>query len=231
MSQSPSPSIFIAASDTGAGKTHVTALLTRALRRRGAAVRALKPVGCGRGRGHMNGDVRRLLRAQGMDASQAREINLYDFAAAAAPQHAAAAEGMFLEPGKLLDWCARNRRRGCLTLIEGVGGLMVPLAPGFLVSDWLSALSPPLRVLLVVRARLGGINHALLTLDKLVRLQHPPSWIVVNDADGGGGTVLQQHLDILASRLPAATRLLVLPHQMRPSAAPLKPLLTDLLPP
>ena len=203
-------SIFVTATDTDAGKSFVTAGLTRALLAAGYDACALKPVSCGHQEGALNGDVAALLAAQGMQEGQAGDINLYDFAAYAAPLVAARAEGLQVDASELSDWCRQRMGSHALSMIEGVGGLMVPLAEGLLVSDWLESL-PQARVLLVVRVRLGGINQALLSLDKLQRMGRAPDWVVVNAADAQGDEMMQDHCDAIAPYLGEDSRLMRLP--------------------
>jgi len=222
--------VFITASDTDAGKTFVTAALTRALAKAGLNVGAFKPVCCGSAPGRRNPDIKALLQAQGMDDTQADAVNLYDFVASAAPEQAAAKEGGRIAPEGLVQWCAARARSHDVALIEGVGGLMVPLTDRFLVSDWLSAM-PDSVVILIVRARLGGINHALLSLDKLHRMGREPAWVVINDADNTGGQMLRRHAEAIAPRLKSGTRLLSLSHQPDATyaaiASQLQPLIAD----
>jgi len=204
--------IFITASDTDAGKTYVAAGLTRALMRRHIRVRTLKPVCCGRAPGTMNADVRALLEAQGWPPDRAHRICRHDFPDFAAPAQAAARAGEAIQPEELVRWCNKAAGDAELALIEGVGGLMVPLAPRWLVADWLAAM-PDCRVLLVARACLGGINHALLTLKALDAMSRPPDWVVINDADAAGQDMPESMARALHSFLPAGTRLLALSHQ------------------
>jgi len=204
-------SVFMTATDTDAGKTFVTASLARALAATDLKTCALKPVCCGRSAGQMNPDIKALLHAQGLPDMQANTINLYDFVAAAAPGQAAEKEGRRIEPEKLLQWCAARTMEQDVTLIEGVGGLMVPLANSFLVSDWLAAM-PDCVVVLVVRARLGGINHALLSLKHLQQMGREPAWVVLNDADGSGHDMIVRHEEAISPFLSARTQQLSLPH-------------------
>lgn len=166
---------FVTATDTGAGKTWVTAALARAVRAAGLKPVVLKPVVCGIEHGRYT-DLDRLADAAGVAPPEV--INRYRFALPASPDRAAAAEGARIEPGELVDWC-RHRAKGPCALVEGVGGLMVPLAPGFRVLEWLRAL-PELRPLVVVGARLGAINHALLTLAVLEANGRPAEAVIVN---------------------------------------------------
>jgi dethiobiotin synthetase len=205
--------IFVTGTDTGAGKTYVTTALVHALREAGKDAVALKPVACGHEENTVNSDVSALLRAQGLPDEAAREINLYSFHAPLAPSQAAAREGLHIDRNRLIDWCREKSACHAMCLVEGVGGLMVPLAEDYLVSDWLLDL-PDFEVLLVVRARLGGINHALLTLDKLNRMGRPPRWVIINDADGVGRDMVQMHQDALEARMTTIDSQICLPYGM-----------------
>lgn len=203
--------LFITATDTDAGKSFVTLSLFKAMRELGEPTLALKPVACGHDGEGISPDVDILLRAQGMTSGEAGRINLYDFAAALAPSQAAAMEGVRIDERQLVDWCRARMQGPEHCLFEGVGGLMVPLHPRFLVSGWLAAM-PELAVLLVVRARLGGINHALLTLEKLHAMERAPRWVVINDADGIGSAMVERHAQAMAPYLEPGCRLSLLPH-------------------
>lgn len=218
-------SVFVTATDTDAGKTFVTASLVRAFREKGLNTCALKPVCCGRAAGKMNPDIKTLLAVQGLPDTQAAAINLFDFAAAAAPSQAAAEEGRNIDPETLVCWCHARAKEHDITLIEGVGGLMVPLADHFLVSDWLAAM-PDCLVLLVVRTRLGGINHALLTLKQLQGMGRNPAWVVLNDADESGHAMLSRHAEALSPVLSPYTQQLSLPHLPQVNYASLQSLAT-----
>jgi len=190
--------IFITATDTDAGKTYVTASLLRALKKTGRDVIGLKPIASGSEGAAISSDVAALLKAQDLPDSAAPSINLYSFNAALAPSQAAAKEDQHIDPQTLLAWCEEQSKGHDISLIEGVGGLMVPLAENYLVCDWLDDM-PDCEVLLVVRARLGGINHALLTLDKLQRMGRAPRWIFINDADHVGQDMLEKHKQALTA--------------------------------
>lgn len=211
-------SIFVTATDTDAGKSFLTAALSRALLAAGCDVLAVKPVCCGRSDTEINIDVAALLSAQGMDETQAAGINLYDFAAYAAPLFAAGSSDECVDPVRLVEWCQECSNGHALTLIEGVGGLMVPMAEGFLLSDWVEEL-PEAQVLLVVRARLGGINQALLSLDKLQRMGRNPDWVVVNAADGADEAMLEQHCAAIAPYMDDTSSLHCLPWLPDPAQA------------
>jgi len=180
-----SKAVFITATDTDAGKTWVTSQLTHALLKQRANVKALKPIACGLNANGDNDDVHTLLKVQ--DLKLAADINLHTFAEPAAPSIAAAAEGKYIHPNDLVTWCQQHSHHADICLIEAIGGLMVPITPNYLVSDWLLAM-PNMPVILVVRAKLGCINHALLSMSHLSHIGRKPTWIIINNSDGKQNT-------------------------------------------
>ena len=142
---------FITATDTGVGKTIVTAGLAASLRARGLDVAVFKPVQSGALADDPAGDAALL----GADC-------VYSFAAPLAPLVAARAEGKTIELEPILARARVLAREHELLLVEGAGGLLVPLAPGLDMADLAAALGLPLIV--VARAGLGTVNHTLLTI-------------------------------------------------------------------
>jgi len=169
--------ILITGTDTGVGKTWLTVQAIRSLLQAGIRARAFKPIACGIDPAGQYEDIQCLLAAQGIDDASA--INLYRFAAAAAPAQAATAENEQVDIVRLTHWCREACSPFDVSLIEGVGGLMVPLTDTYLVSEWLSDM-PDCDVWLVVGCRLGAINHTLLTLSALHALGRPPTHIFLN---------------------------------------------------
>jgi len=150
---------FITATDTGVGKTFVTAGLTRALRALGRDAVAMKPIASGFEQG-LNEDLAELAAAAGRDLSPA-DLNTYGFEPAIAPHRAAELAGQTIELAPMLAAWQRVSARHGDVLVEGVGGFSVPLSPTLMLGDLARALGLPL--LLVVGVRLGCINHALLS--------------------------------------------------------------------
>lgn len=152
--------ILVSGSDTGVGKTRVTGLLARRLAAGGARVRLLKPVESGRAPGEP-GDAELAATAAGLPGEAARTT--LRFAAPLAPRAAAQAEG------RELDWEtlaaeARATPECDWLLVEGAGGLAVPLADdGRDWADFAVEIGAD-AVVLVVPDRLGAINQARLTL-------------------------------------------------------------------
>ena len=157
--------VLVSGSDTGAGKTRVTSALARLLREGGASVRILKPVESGRATdadgSAAPGDALFAARAAGLPDEAARTP--LRFAAPLAPLAAAAAEGRALVWDELLAG-ARDTPACDWLLIEGAGGLAVPLAAdGRDWADYAAELAVD-AVVLVVPDRLGAINQARLAL-------------------------------------------------------------------
>jgi dethiobiotin synthetase len=150
--------IFITGTDTGVGKTVVTALLLCYLREVGCNALAIKPFCSG-----SRADAR-LLRSLQNNFLTLDEINPFFFRQPVAP---AVAGGQ--RKAIPLDTVLRKIRavgRLCdVLLVEGIGGLLVPLGKNYTVADLISRLHCP--TLIVCRNRLGTINHALLTVEAL----------------------------------------------------------------
>ena len=196
--------LFVTGTDTGAGKTAVACALARAARRAGARVRVLKPIetGCARGAdGSLEAaDALALAAAAGDDAPLER-LCTYRLELPAAPEAAAAAEGVSLDLTRIADAFALARKDADLVIVEGAGGLLVPIAPRLDMAGLAARLDLP--VVVVARAALGTINHTLLTLEAArarglrvlgVAISHTTA--VHSDAD-------RRNLALLLARLPA----------------------------
>jgi dethiobiotin synthetase len=150
--------LFVTGTDTEVGKTVVAAALCAALIERGASVAAFKPAVTGLDEPpapEWPRDHELLGQATGQSPS---DVAPYLFGPPVSPHYAAELAGSAIEPPVLLQ-AARQHE---LLIAEGVGGLMVPLTPGYLVRDLAVDLGLPLVV--VARTGLGTINHTLLTL-------------------------------------------------------------------
>jgi len=202
-----SRSIFITATDTGAGKTWVTANLLKLLLAQGESAQALKPIASGVQATGVNEDVQLL-----MDVGKTSEkaINFHTFQTPVAPALAGQKEACPLSPEKLLAWITQRETEKQITLIEGVGGLMAPLVlheQQWLVSDWLQAM-PHVEVMLVIPLRLGCMSQALVHCAYLASIQRAPKWIVFNDLENkqiGAETVctISPYLSHIFDKMPS----------------------------
>lgn len=166
--------LFVAGAGTDVGKTYVAALLVRRLRAAGRPVVAVKPVASGvpawNAPAFAASDTGVLLAAQGLALTQANAdgCSPWRYAAAVAPDAAAALEGRTLALAELVAFHAHVRARApadATVVVEGVGGLMSPVASDALGLHWLQALGCP--ALLVAGSYLGAISHALTARETL----------------------------------------------------------------
>lgn len=155
--------VFIAGTDTGIGKTHAACSLLQALCEAGYSACGMKPVASGclaTPDGLRNDDALALLAAGSAPVPYA-QINPIALREPLAPHLAAAHEGVTISLTPLrraFEQLSAGHQR---VVVEGVGGWLVPLAPGLSAADL--ALQWSLPVILVVGLRLGCINHALLS--------------------------------------------------------------------
>ncbi len=155
--------VFITGTDTGIGKTLVSAALLAALNRSGRRAVGMKPVASGcepAAVGPRNADAD-LLIAHSAGSPDYHAVNPYALADAIAPHLAAAAAGSEIRLDPILaGFAALSTNADCI-IVEGVGGWAVPLSPALMQADLARALKLP--VIFVVGLRLGCINHALLS--------------------------------------------------------------------
>ena len=197
------PGLFVTATGTEAGKTFVTCGLIRAARRAGQPVVALKPVLTGYApRDACDSDAGRLLAARGdaVDDAAIAAISPWRYAAPLSPDMAAAAEGRDapgLDP--VAAFCRAALVPDRLTLIEGIGGLMVPLDRRHTILDLLADLALP--ILLVSPTALGAISHALTAVAALAGRGLAPALLLLVESEGA--TVpIDATRDTLAAHCP-----------------------------
>lgn len=155
--------LFVTGTDTGVGKTVVSLALMALLQGKGYTVAAMKPVasGCTRDRGRLVNDDACRLRLQADLALPYDDVNPYAFEPAIAPHLAAAEVARCIDLEVIAEAHSRLAARADCTLVEGVGGWLVPLNAHQTVADLALRLGLP--VVLVVGIRLGCLNHALLS--------------------------------------------------------------------
>ncbi len=204
--------LFVTATGTDIGKTFVTAGLIRALTRAGRTVDAAKPVISGFSMETVAAsDTGALLAAMGrtLSADEIGGISPWRFTAPLSPDMAAEAEGKAIDFDAVV---ADSRRRIAATadvlLIEGVGGIMVPLDDRRTVLDWMETLALP--VLLVAGSYLGTISHTLSAVDVLTRRGLKIAALVVSETEGS--TVgMEPTIATLRRFVPADIDILALP--------------------
>ena len=177
---------FVTATGTDIGKTFVAAGLLRALREQKKVVAAIKPVisGFDPARARAS-DTGVLLDAMGeaVTPDAIEQISPWRFAAALSPDMAAARENREINFDKLVAYCRDAAAWPGTLLIEGVGGVMVPLDGRHTVLDWMAALGLP--AILVAGSYLGTISHTLTALDAMKRAGVTIAALVVNHSGDG----------------------------------------------
>jgi dethiobiotin synthetase len=155
------PGFFVTGTGTEVGKTVVAAVIARTLAAEGRRVAVFKPAVTGLEE-EGETDHALLRRASGSEQSDA-EIAPYRYGPPASPHLAAALAGEEIDPERLKE-AARQAAEGADAIVcEGVGGLLVPLSPTYLIRDLAADLTYPL--VIVASPGLGTINHTLLTLE------------------------------------------------------------------
>ncbi len=179
------PTLFVTATGTDVGKTYVSAGLIRAALALGARVAALKPVASGHDPARLGEtDAAALLGALGraVTAQSVAEVSPFRFAAPLSPDMAARREGRTLSLDAVLAACRAAEAAGGALLVEGVGGVMVPLDGRRGVLDWVAALGCP--AVVVAGSYLGTISHSLTALAVLRARGVPVLALVVSETAG-----------------------------------------------
>ena len=157
--------VFVAGTDTGVGKSIVAAAICAALAARGEKVAAFKPVVTGLDEEVPAGWARdhELLSSVASAGQSPEDVSPHRYAPPVSPHYAAELAGDQIEPTELLAKARNAADHADALVCEGVGGLLVPLTPGYLIRDLALDLGLPL--VLVARPGLGTINHTLLSLE------------------------------------------------------------------
>ncbi|NIQ03653.1 MAG: dethiobiotin synthase [Nitrospinaceae bacterium] len=190
---------FITGTDTGVGKTVVTAGLWALFRRAGREAAVMKPIETGVDRDCGSpavSDAQFLMRVTGAEGPVDR-ICPVSLKTPASPWAAARRENRSIEPSFLLEAFQRLADQHPLVLVEGVGGLLVPLRSDYLVSDLARDLGLPL--IIVSRITVGTINHTLLTLQAARGAGLEVSGILFNQSDAAEPNDMEkEHLSLVA---------------------------------
>jgi dethiobiotin synthetase len=170
--------VFITGTDTEVGKTLVTTALAAVLVRYGYNVGVMKPIETGLSSStEVRSDAVRL-RAAARSTDALTEIRPYGFRRPLAPMDAARLEKRTIALPTLMHAFGRVRSRHEVLLVEGVGGVYVPINSSLYMLDLIYHLKVP--AIVIGRAGLGGINHALVTLAALRRRNIPLLALALN---------------------------------------------------
>ncbi len=171
---------FITGTDTGVGKTVVTACLLALLKKRGLDVGVMKPIETGvdaKCSSSANSDAKFLMESAAIE-DDLTEVCPVRLKPAASPYQAARMENKSIDIDEILAAFKTLSDRHPWMLVEGIGGLLVPIRRDYLVVDLIRDMGLP--VILVCRYRLGTLNHSLLALDHLKRQQLEVRGVIFN---------------------------------------------------
>jgi dethiobiotin synthetase len=222
--------IFVVGTDTGVGKTLLSSAIARRLVEQGRRVGVLKPIATGAtraGDSWQSEDGEHLIRAIGGGVALDRVIPII-FEEPLAPSVAARRLGQPLEPGDVkqvvadaLAWWAD---RAEVVVVEGIGGLLTPIAdsgpdPCWTVADLAVTLDFPL--LIVARRGLGTLNQTLLTVEAATRRGLRVAGVVLNSPEPATGSLAEAtNADALACLLDGIPVLGELEHAASSDAVP-----------
>lgn len=198
--------LLITGTDTGVGKTIIAAALVTALRAGGVRALGFKPAETGVVSGH-DTDSALLARASGEQHHLAQP--LLQLAEPLAPAVAAERAGITIDPDEIEARIRQLRRDGYTLVVEGAGGVMVPITWDYTVLDLAQACD--LDAVVVARAGLGTLNHVAMTVMVLRSREIPIRGIVLNGRSAAPDIAESTNPAIL-SRMLRGIRVVEVPH-------------------
>jgi dethiobiotin synthetase len=156
--------VFVTGTDTGVGKTVLAASIAATAADRGLSVATFKPAltGLDEESGEWPPD-HELLASVSNSGQGPEDVAPYRYGPAVSPHFAAQFAGLDIDPDDLVEQAHAQAENADVLIVEGVGGLLVPLTSDYLVRDFAGELSLP--VVIAARPGLGTINHSLLTVE------------------------------------------------------------------
>jgi dethiobiotin synthetase len=183
--------VFVTATGTDIGKTFITTGLIRQLRGAGHAVHAIKPVVTGFDPGAwQSSDPAALLAAlaRPITLQEVDCISPFRFKSPLSPDMAGRREGRAIAFAQVVEFCRDTlRNHPGVVLIEGIGGIMVPLDEHRTVLDWMSVLRIP--IILVTGTYVGTISHTLTALEVLARRNLDVALVAVSESQGSAASL------------------------------------------
>lgn len=194
---SPPKTIFITATDTNVGKTTISGLLLRFLTQQ--AIRTGYQKWASTGDAENSADLASCLQMAALESDHTMlDLRVpYRFTYPASPHLAAELEHREIDPEGIINAYREMTKRYEVLIVEGVGGLLVPLRRDLLLADLLSRLKLP--TIIVARSGLGTINHTLLTIEAMRARQIPIAGIIFTDMADADEVMVQDNIKTIAA--------------------------------
>ena len=179
-------SFFVTGTDTGVGKTVITATLAMCLRKLGIDVGVMKPISSGipQKTGFKSSDVSLLCEAAGITDSE-EMINPVFLPIPTSPYDATKILNVSIDMPLIFEKFQNLIKTHQMLLVEGIGGIMTPITKNFFVADMIKAMG--LDTIIVTRSTLGTLNHTIMTLSMCKDYEIPVKGMIVNYFDERGG--------------------------------------------
>lgn len=201
-------SFFITGTDTGVGKTIIAGALAAAFKEKGIDVGVMKPVASGGW-----DDARFLIKSAGVE-DNIFLVNPYCLATPVAPAVAAEIEKLKIDIGRIKAAYEELSRRHEMLIVEGVGGLLVPIYKKYLVTDLIKDLDLP--IIIVAKPGLGTINHTLLTIRQARVSRIKILGVIINNYDEASAGVAEKTAPEVIERIGKVPILGIVRHIERP---------------
>jgi dethiobiotin synthetase len=179
-------SYFVTATDTGVGKTAITASLAACMKKRGIDVGVMKPIATGipQKSGFRSSDVSFLVESSGVKDSEDM-VNPIFLPLPVSPYDACKNLGLTINVDIIKEKFENLRKSHELVLVEGIGGILTPITESLFVADVIKMLG--LETIIVTRSTLGTLNHTMLTVNACKQYGISIKGIIINCHDAKGG--------------------------------------------
>ncbi|MBM4763028.1 dethiobiotin synthase [Bacillus sp. B15-48] len=185
---------FVTGTDTDVGKTIISSGLAAVLKEKEIDVGVFKPLLSGISREDPESDTS-LLKELSQTSLSHQEITPFQFNNPLAPYVAGKLEGKVVKMEEIVTYWEKIREKHRFFIVEGAGGISVPLGEGFLVSDLIKVLKLP--IIIVARPNLGTFNHTFLTVQYAKSLNIPIVGIVINGINDFPGLAEKTNPDLI----------------------------------
>jgi dethiobiotin synthetase len=205
------PGLFVTGTDTGVGKTLIAGAVARILTEDGRKVGVFKPIatGCKRGwEGMVSGDTEFLCFCANSDLHLST-VTPVGYVTPAAPIVSAAKEKQDIDFAKIATAYEQICQVSDVVIVEGIGGVRVPLTSEFDLLDMAVEFSLP--VVIVARPDLGTINHTLMTIDCVRSANLKIAGVIINRYDATESTIAEETAEQVIAHCGGVNVLAVVP--------------------